>query len=298
LLAKLKRCPFVLEVRDLWPDTLIKMNGLRNRYLIKSLTWLESFLYRRADKIVVLTEYQRRFIAEKGIDREKISLIPNGIVRDSWQRDPSAKKRYRQRMGVDPGQFVALYAGAHGPANALEHVVRAGRYLPKDSAIVLIGDGPEKDRLRRIKEEESLSNVYLLDPVPKGEIYHYIDAADCGIISLADNEIFRGARPNKLFDYMYIGKPIITNVDGEVREIVEANGVGLFSGVEDPRGLAEAMEKVKRKTDEEKNALAERASQYIDRYGDRKKLAQTLFWELLSLGGVEMEKVKEAKRSG
>lgn len=237
-------------------------------------------MYRKADKIVVLTEYQRKFIASKGIDPEKIILIPNGIVVGSWSPDPSRRKEYRRRMGVPEDHFVALYAGAHGPANALEHVVEAGAHLPGGMSIVLIGDGPEKEKLRRMAEERGLDQVRLLDPVPKAEVYHYIEAADCGIISLADNEIFRGARPNKLFDYMYVGKPIITTVDGEVREIVEDNGVGVFCGAENPRGLAEAMIQLRKTPAEELEAIARRGKRYIQRYGDRKKLAHLLYTEL------------------
>ncbi|PTX62552.1 glycosyltransferase involved in cell wall biosynthesis [Melghirimyces profundicolus] len=298
LLSRIKRCPFVLEVRDLWPDTLVKMDGLKNPRVIKALTWLESFLYRKADKIVVLTEYQRKFIVAKGIEPEKVSLIPNGIVVGSWKPDPRKKSEYRRRMGVAPYQFVALYAGAHGPANALEYVVRAGEHLPDGYAIVLIGDGPEKERLREIKARRSLHNVHLLDPVPKGEVYHFIHAADCGVISLADNEIFRGARPNKLFDYMFVGKPIITTVDGEVRDIVEENGVGLFSGAEDPRGLAEAMKKLRHMTEEERRRVTERGRDYIERFGDRRKLAHLLYGELKSLVRTGWKAMKEAKRSG
>ncbi|MFC4077402.1 glycosyltransferase family 4 protein [Salinithrix halophila] len=296
LLSRLKRCPFVLEVRDLWPDTLTKMGGLQNPAMVKALTWLESFLYRRSDKIIVLTEYQRRFIAAKGINPEKISLIPNGIVVGSWESDADKRQECRRRMGVAPYQFVALYAGAHGPANALEHVVRAGEHLPEGYAIVLIGDGPEKEKLKRIKEEKGLHHVHFLDPVTKGEVYDFIDAADCGIISLADNEIFRGARPNKLFDYLYVGKPIITTVDGEIRDIIEEARAGVFSGAENPRGIADAMKSLRGLTPEEKKAIQERGRCYIDRSGNRQKLAQVLYHELRFFHRADpVKEINEAK---
>lgn len=296
LLSKVKRCSFVLEVRDLWPDTLIKMGGLPHPAVVKALQWMESFLYRKADKIVVLTEYQRCFIRDKGIDPTKITLIPNGIRVDSWQPDAARKEYYRKRMGVAPYQFVALYAGAHGPANALEHVVSAGEYLSDGYAIVLIGDGPEKDRLRRLKQEKGLHNVHLLDPVPKGEVFRYIEAADCGIISLRDNEIFRGARPNKLFDYMYVGKPIISTVDGEVRTIIEENRVGVFCGAEDPKGLAQALIDLRGQKPEALVEIARNGQNYIRLFGNRQALASRLYGELRSLSDEEVPSVKEAKR--
>ncbi len=283
MLATVKGCPFVLEVRDLWPDSLIKMGGLKNKRVVQILTWMESFLYKKADKIIVLTEHQRKFIANKGIDIGKIELIPNGIVVNSWRQDLSKRAEFRRKMGVMEDQFVAIYTGAHGPANALEYVVKAGRYLKPDEAIVLIGDGPEKEKLLQIKQKEGLDNIHLLDPVPKAEIFDYTHAADCGIISLADNEVFRGARPNKLFDYMFVGLPIVTTVDGEVREIVETNKVGLFAGAENPEGLARAIKQVHCLSDGERQAIREKGRDYIDREGDRIKLARHFYGILKEL---------------
>ncbi|SDW42853.1 Glycosyltransferase involved in cell wall bisynthesis [Marininema mesophilum] len=287
LLSRIKGCPFVLEVRDLWPDTLINMGGLKRSWMIKALTWLESFLYRQADKIVVLTGYQRRFIVDKKIDPSKVTLIPNGILRDSWKSCEEKRSAARRRMGVASNQFVALYAGAHGPANALEYVVRAGKELPQDCVIVLIGDGPEKKKLQRICEQENIEQVFFLDPVTKEEIYDFIDAADCGIISLANNEIFRGARPNKLFDYLFVGKPILTTVDGEVRQILEESRTGIFCGAEDPRGIAEGILLLRDLPAVERKAIQERGLQYVDQFGDRQKLAHQ-FYEDLCFSPVSM----------
>ncbi|SHE61377.1 Glycosyltransferase involved in cell wall bisynthesis [Seinonella peptonophila] len=283
MLAKIKRCPFVMEVRDLWPDSLIKMGGLNNGAIISLLNWMESFLYRKADQIIVLTAHQRKFIRDKGIDESKIDLIPNGIVLGSWQHDPERRTSYKRKMGVAESEFVAVYTGAHGPANALEYVVEAGEYLEPGSSIVLIGDGPEKEKLVQLKQSKGLENIHFLDPVPKSEIFNYTEAADCGIISLADNEVFRGARPNKLFDYTFIGQPIITTVDGEVREIVEENQVGFFAGAEDPKGLAQAIKRAKELSVEEREAIKQRGLHYIDREGDRVKLAAKFYRILKNL---------------
>lgn len=283
MLAALKRVPFVFEVRDLWPDSLIKMGGLNNKHIIRILTWMENHLYRKADQIIVLTEHQRTFIEERGVDPSKIELIPNGVVFGSWEPSPETRGEFRKRMGIAEDEFLAIYTGAHGPANALEYVVRAGQYLEPGTSIVLIGDGPEKEKLVRLREELGLTNVHLLDPVAKSEIFDYTYAADCGIISLADNEVFRGARPNKLFDYTFLGKPIITTVDGEVREIVEKNEVGIFAGAENPEGLAAAIAQVRQYSDEKKAQIAANGLDYIDREGDRKKLAHKFYLRLQEL---------------
>jgi glycosyltransferase involved in cell wall biosynthesis len=281
IVAKLKRIPFVFEVRDLWPDSLVKMGGVNEGIVLKALTWMESQLYRKSDHIIVLAEHQRQFIVNKGIPREKIDLIPNGVVVGSWQPDDAKRALYREKLGLAEDDVVAIYTGAHGPANALEHVVEAGKYLPENGyKIVLIGDGPTKENLKKQVAELGLNNVILHDPVPKAEIFDYTNAADFGIISLADNEVFRGARPNKLFDYTFLGKPIITTVDGEVRQIVESNQVGVFSGAENPQGLAEAIVKLGEYSKEQLEEIKGNGRAFIDREGDRQKLAKK-FHEIL-----------------
>jgi glycosyltransferase involved in cell wall biosynthesis len=284
LVARIKRIPFVFEVRDLWPDSLVKMGGVKKGAVLNALTWMESQLYKKSDQIIVLTEHQRQYISEKGIPLEKIDLIPNGVVVGSWQPDEQKRAEYREKLGVPQDDFVAIYTGAHGPANALEYVVQAGQYLPeKGYSIVLIGDGPDKERLQKRVAELDLKNVHLLDPVPKAEIFDYTNAADFGIISLADNEVFRGARPNKLFDYTFLGKPIITTVDGEVRQIVEQNRVGVFSGAENPKGLAEAIMQMSQYTPDRLTEIKANGREFIDREGDRQKLAKKFFGILKEL---------------
>ena len=283
LLARLKGCPFVLEVRDLWPDSLIHMGRMNNSTLIRLLRWLESFLYDHSDRIVVLTEYQRKFILSKGIDPDRVTLIPNGVMVGSWKPSPARREEIRRKWGVPRDQFVAIYTGAHGPANALDVVVKAGVHLEPGISIILIGDGPEKENLIRLKEEMGLDNVHLMDPVPKQEIYDYIHAADCSIISLADNVIFRGARSNKLYDYMFVGLPIVTTVDGELREIIEENGVGLFSGAEDPEGLAKAIARIRNLAPDERKRIAKKGMDYVRREGNRIVLAHRYYLLLQKL---------------
>lgn len=277
LLAKWKKCPFVFEVRDLWPEGLVLMGGIQNQRVVRILTRIERFLYKHADRIVVLTEYQRKYIVDKGFKREKIELIPNGVVADMWQRNEEKRKEYRAKLGVSDDTFLAIYTGAHGPINALDAVVNAAQYTDDKVLILLVGDGPDKKRLMQLKEEKGLDNVRFLDSVAKPDIYNYTQAADAGIISVKDNEIFRGGRPNKLFDYAFVGVPIITNNDGEVRELVEEHRLGLFSGVEDPKGMADAIEAIRHYSAERRAEIKENGQRFIDEQGDRRKLAKKYY---------------------
>ncbi|MCS1352248.1 glycosyltransferase family 4 protein [Mechercharimyces sp. CAU 1602] len=283
-LARLKNCPFVLEVRDLWPDSLIKMRGLKRKtLLVHLLERIEHFLYFQADQIVVLTEHQRQYIAHKGVCIDQIVLIPNGIVQGDLHSVQMHRESYRKRMGAEEAEFIAIYAGAHGPANALHHVVKAGAYIPEGFKIVLIGDGSEKKQLQQLKEEKGLKNVLFLDPVPKKEVYRYLYAADCGIISLANNETFRGARPNKLFDYIYVGHPIVTTVGGEVESILRTYDLGVFAGAEDAEALAETIQQVKKYSPARLQQMKENGKAYINNQGDRRKLAERLLLDLKRL---------------
>jgi glycosyltransferase involved in cell wall biosynthesis len=277
LVARIRRIPFVFEVRDLWPDSLVKMGGLGDGKVLKMMTWMEKELYEKADKIIVLAEFQRTFISKMGIPLEKIELIPNGVVVGSYNPKPDNKTEYRKKMGVPEDEFLAIYTGAHGPANDLDTVVRAGQYLSKGTSIVCIGEGPEKERLLKLKAELGVDNVHMLDPIPKTEIFNYTDASDVGIICLTDNEVFRGARPNKLFDYTFLGKPIVTTVDGEVRHIIEDNKVGIFSGAENPEGLARAIEEVRTYSPERLAEIKHNGYEFIDREGNRQKSAKKYY---------------------
>lgn len=273
-LSRIKGCPFVLEVRDLWPDSLVKVGGMNNRFILTLLTRLESFLYRKADRIIVLTEHQSKFIQNKGIKSTKIDLIPNGVVTGSWQPKPEKRQEFRRRLGIPANKYLAIYTGAHGPSNGLQYVVLSGKYLTPDISIILIGDGPEKKNLIKLRDDNNITNVYFKDPVPKDKILDYTFAADCGIISLLNNDVFRGARPNKLFDYTFVGIPIITTVDGEVRFIVEDHDLGIFAGVENPKSLALALKEAKEFSLAKLSKIRENGRDYINLYGNRGKLAK------------------------
>jgi glycosyltransferase involved in cell wall biosynthesis len=235
LLAKWFKVPFVLEIRDLWPDTLIQM-GLTNKTLIMALEWIERFLYQRASLIIYLTEGIGDGIASKGIEKDKLLFLPNAALRPA-PLDHESREQVRRRLGWGD-DVVAIYAGAHGPANALEKVVAAAGDLPADAGlrIVFLGDGPSKPHLR--EQAEGMSHVTFLDPVSKAEVSSILRAADVGILSLQQNEVFEGARPNKLFDYLANGLPVVSTIGGEVCRVLSEAEAGFYVP---PQSLATAL---------------------------------------------------------
>jgi glycosyltransferase involved in cell wall biosynthesis len=241
VIARLHRARFVLEVRDLWPRILLDAGMLAETSpLYRSLKVLERFLYRQADAIVVLASGSAGDIVAEGIDRAKIRFLPNGADPDDF-RVETDQGELRRRFGLDG--TVVVYAGAHGPANGLDLVLDAAEELvDADVTFLLVGDGVAKADLQAEAERRGLTNVAFHDPIPKSEIPELLAAADIGLHCLADIELFHhGVSPNKLYDYMAAGLPVVTNTPGEVASMVDEAGAGEAVG---PRGIADAVRRI------------------------------------------------------
>lgn len=238
IIATVKRVPMVLEVRDLWPRVLVEMGQLSpTSWTLRALTGLEEMLYRRARIIVVMAEGTRADLTSRGVPESKTVYIPNAADPEDFTAS-GPRQALRKKYGFD--KFTAVYAGAHGPANGLHLLLDAAaelRDLPIE--IVLVGGGVSKSELMSDALNRHLSNVRFIDPIAKDEIPDLLAAADVGLHVLADVELFRSAvSPNKVFDYMASGLPVLTNVPGAVSELVSGAGCGL-SVI--PTGLASGI---------------------------------------------------------
>lgn len=237
-LAKRYGVPFLFEVRDLWPQTLIDMGRLSARHPFAiALRWLEKSLYRSARRIIVLLPKANEYIEPLGIASEKIVWIPNGVDLDQFPQLPSAAR---------PDRFTLMYFGAHGSANGLDNLLDAMRIVeqrPAAKPIVLrlIGQGPLKATLQARAKELGLQNVSFEDPVPKSAIPTLAAQADAFVFNLIDAPVFRyGISSNKLFDFMAAGKPVIFCCGSSNNPVAEA-GAGVTVQPEDPAALAEAI---------------------------------------------------------
>ncbi|ATF15953.1 glycosyltransferase family 4 protein [Brevibacillus porteri] len=239
LVAKIRKAVFILEIRDLWPDSLVDITGKDDTFVIKILRWMERVLYQKADKIVVLTEGISSRIQQKGIRADKIFFLPNGIDLEnvSMPEDCSVQRNtIREQMGIGQHDFVFMYAGAHGPANDLMQIIEAAKLLRKESniKIVLMGEGVEKGKLQQKVMEYGLdNNVLFLPAVSKVYVQKYLSCADAFIICLKDVPLFEGALPNKLFDYLMHDKPIITTVRGEIEAFLKRNHLGIYGNMKE-----------------------------------------------------------------
>lgn len=245
-IAAVRRLPWVFEVRDLWPAFAIQVGVLRNRLLIAMSQWLERFLYRRADRVVINSPGFEEHVRSRGASIDRLALIPNGV--DVAMFDPSGRGRsLRTELGLGR-RFVAVYAGAHGLSNDLGVVLDAAASLRRvpEVIFVLVGDGKEKAALEQRATAEGLSNVVFLPPVAKTGMAEVLAAADCGIAILKPLPLYATTYPNKVFDYMAAGRPVVLAVDGVVRELVEGAGAGVFVQPGDGRALAAAVRRLAR----------------------------------------------------
>ena len=241
MLSRLKRIPFVFEIRDLWPESAIDTGVVTNKYVIKMAYAIEAFIYRKAKLINVLTPaFRTTLIEKKRVRPEKIAFIPNAAdfsLSDDLLTSFDAKA-FRKEHSLD-GKFVVTYVGAHGVANHLQQVLQTGKLLEDTNVqFLLIGSGMEKENLKSMANELKVINVRFVDPVPKADVFKYILASDMGASVLKKNDTFKTVYSNKTFDYMACKKPILMAIDGVSRELVEEAGAGKFVEPENPEDFA------------------------------------------------------------
>lgn len=273
LVSVVRRRPFLLEVRDLWPEFLVDMGLLKNRFLIRASRGLEKFLYARADHILVNSPAYVDYLINKGVARDKITLLPNGV--DPTMFDPSsAGNGVRASMKLD-GKFVIVYAGAMGPANGLDLLLAAAEELKPDPRIcfLIVGDGKERKRLQTAADARRLGNLKFAGAQPKREMPNFIASADACVAVLQDIPKFRMTYPNKVFDYMAAGRPVVLAIDGVIREVVETAGAGIYTAPGDAKSLADAI-RFLACHQSEREQMSRNGRSYVEKHFNRSRHSQ------------------------
>lgn len=273
--SRLKRVPWVLEIRDLWPESIVTVGAMKPSRATRFLERLEAFAYRKADCIVSVTDSFVERIAAKSGDAGKIVVVKNGVDLGFYRpalRDPTLA----DELGVGQ-RFVAAYVGTHGMAHGLDTILRAADRLRdrKDIVFLMVGDGAERERLLREKERMQLDNVIMAGQLPKSRMPLVWGLTDASLVLLRAQSLFESVLPSKVFEAMGSARPIILGVRGEAQRLVEASESGICIEPENDGQLAEA---VKALADDRSRgtAMGNAGRRYVEQHFDRKELAKRL----------------------
>jgi len=245
VLSKLKRTPYVFEIRDLWPESAIDSEIVTNKLIIRFAYWFEKFIYKHAKLINVLTPaFRTNLLEKKNIPDEKIIFIPNAADFSLYDKllNEFDSEAFRKKEGLED-RFVITYVGAHGVANHLIQLVDAAEQLQETKLLFqLIGDGMQKKMLMEEVEKRKLKNIRFISSVPKQEVFKYILASDVGTSVLKRTDTYKTIYSNKTFDYMACKKPVLLLIDGVSRELVEKADCGIYA---EPENINDIVDKLK-----------------------------------------------------
>jgi len=284
VVAALKRRPFVFELRDLWPESIVAVGASSGGFLMDRLQDLATFLYRRADLVVPVTHTFARHLEGLGVPSERIEIVTNGIDPDAVAAR-EAPHVTRERLGLPKDAFIAGFVGTIGVAHGISTIVEAAT-LAKDRDdlhFVIMGEGADKRAVADLVEERRLSNLTLLDGGPRQAALDLVAATDASLVVLKNSPVFETVIPSKIFEAMALERPIVLGVRGEAyRIVVEEGRCGVAFEPEDAAGLVRCLERL-RSDPEEAHALGARGLALVRSAYRRTALADRMLGRLEAL---------------
>ncbi len=246
LLHWFRRFPFVLEIRDIWPESMSAVNAGLPAPLLKIIGVMEKIMYRSANHIVTVGDGYVTKLMERGVKQQKISVVMNGVDQSLFYPRPVNHELLRQ-YGVD-GKFICSYVGTIGMACGLKTVLEAAELLKKQNnsniAFILVGDGAVKQELEKEAQEKNLDNVIFTGRRPKQEIPEWISSSNVNLVHLIKSELFTTVMPSKIFESAGCGRPVLMGVEGFARKIVDDAGMGINIEPENPQDMVDALLKI------------------------------------------------------
>lgn len=242
-LSRVKRVPFIFEVRDLWPESLAAVGvGTRESFLHRSLAGIAGFLYRNSEHIVVVSPAFKDFLIESWkVPAGKVSVVENGVESELFR--PQLVSELRTHLGTE-NKFVVSYIGTMGMAHDLDTVIEAARLLQStqpDILFLFVGEGAEKERIERLGRSHDLSNVRFVGEQPRDKVPEFISASDACLVSLKNSELFKTVIPTKMLEFMSCARPVLLGVEGQARKILEEAQAGMCYEPGNARALAQAI---------------------------------------------------------
>lgn len=245
ILSALRRIPFVFELGDLWPASIIAVGAMKPSLALRMMEKLELFLYQQSSCVVALTQAFKKNLVDRGITPEKIAVVINGV--DLWRYAPQERAGFLAKEWQLEGKFVLGYVGTHGMAHGLSNILDAAELLQNrtDIRFLLVGDGAEREMLMARAHSKNLENVVFMPPQPKDMMPKIWSLCDIALVHLKDSPAFSEVIPSKMFEAMGMGLPVLMALpQGEASEILETEKAGLHVRPEDPKALADAAIKL------------------------------------------------------
>ena len=273
--SRLKRASWVLEIRDLWPESILAVGAIKNKRLIRFLEWIERFVYRKADHVVAVTHAFKKHIVAHGAREEKVSVIRNGVDLSMFvatEPDSLLEEDWQLK-----NKFVVAYVGTHGMAHGLDTILDAAKILAHrdDIVFLMVGDGAEREKLLQRKNQEKLSNIVMHGQQPKTMMPKIWAITDVSLVLLRKLDLFKTVIPSKIFESMAMSTPIVLGVEGEVAEIIEESKAGVCIEPENAKQLASTIIRWA----DDRSIYLEKANAgraFVEANFDRKKLAREM----------------------
>ncbi|MEC5188080.1 glycosyltransferase involved in cell wall biosynthesis [Geobacillus thermodenitrificans] len=287
IIKKIKKVPFVFEVRDLWPEAPIQIGAIKSPFLIKILRAFEKKTYEEASNIVALSPGMEEGIVSTGISSSKVRMIPNCSDIDLFGKEINEKDRQALIKKYQlHGKFVVIHGGSMGVANGLDYIIKAAIELKKlgdrDIVFILTGDGKTKPYLEQMCKENNLDNVIFTGAVPRQEMPSLLAISDITITSFKNIPILATNSPNKFFDSLAASKPVIVNSNGWTRNVVENHNIGYYVDPDHPIQLAQLLLEIKGKKGMLKE-MGKKARNLAEEKFERIKLAKQVERVLLDV---------------
>ncbi|WP_340645153.1 glycosyltransferase family 4 protein [Phenylobacterium sp.] len=244
IVAKAKRSPFILEIRDIWPESASAVAALKKGLAFRVLETIEAWAYGVADQVVAVSPAFVEHISKRGKLRRPVAIVENGVNLNLFDGQ-TQENDFRARHGLE-GKIVFGYVGTHGMAHNLETLLRAAELTRDDPEIayLMAGSGAQRSKLVALRDELGLTNVVMLDHQPRSEMPTIWSNTDVSLVLLRRSPLFHRVIPSKMFEAMAMSRPIILAVDGQARAILEAGDCGIFVEPEDPEALATTVRRL------------------------------------------------------
>ncbi len=282
LICKIKGAKLIFNVSDLWPESAEKLGLVTNKAMLGLATKLEEFLYRKSHLITGQTQGIVENISSR-FPNKKVYWLPNGVDINLFEPD-AIESDFREKNGFQTSQLLFFYAGIIGHAQGLDIILDAAKKIKNSKAhFVMLGEGPEKPRLLKRKEDERIENITFLNAITKDEMPAFVKAMDVAVIPLKKLDLFKGAIPSKIFENLAMKKPILLGVEGEAKALfIDTGKAGLFFEPENETELAKAVDEIANNPSAVMH-FGENGREYVSQVFNRDKIAAEFNKELKQL---------------